>query len=971
MTYLRISSLLKLTKGRLMNKISLLLIVLISPVLVFSQTGKLTGKVLSAKTGEPLIGATVTLQGKSKATKTDQNGVYSFNGLAVGNYTIVVSNVSYMTQTLADIKIVSGEVTNLDVVMEVSGKLSTVVVKSQTTSKPRETISSLLIAQKNRASVSDGISAESIKKTPDRNVSDVLKRVTGASVQEDKFVIVRGLNDRYNASFLNGGALPSSEDNRKAFAFNIFPAAAIDNLIIQKTATPDMPGEFAGGLINIETKSTPAKDFQQFSFGLGYNTISTFKDRNYYRGGRWDFLGFDNGVRSLPESFPSVSGYQSLTDRQLVEQSKQIPNYWKMYKGTTLPNISLQYSAGKNYQKNQRDFLGWLISATYNRTYTNNEGETNGFDINFGNIGQFGLLEQNKKFPIQQQSSVNSLFGVLANVSLKLNNNNTFSLKNILSINGEDRVIYREGFDDVLGAPDVKSKATAFWFTSNRIISSQASGEHYHPKTKIKINWLASYSNISREMPSLRTMKYRTNSSGNWEAVVGGFTNEGGGNILFFNNAEAGYNLRADLARSFKIGNLIQNQIKAGAFYQTRDKNFDARKLNFNRYTNNNAVFDINLLSLTQDKIFSPQYMGLQRNGKGGFFIDDATQPEDSYEGSSNLFAYYAMLDQRFGKFVRLIYGARMEDFRLKFYSARLGATEPIQVKSSKVDLLPSANLVFTIGAKQNLRLSYAKTLNRPEFIELAPFLFYDFSTRLLVSGRESNKRAEINNYDLRYEFYPGKAQLFSVSFFHKKFIDPIELRFLNGVSTQAEYVNLPEAQVTGGEIETRLLLGALFGSSEKHILSKLTIYGNYTQMESKLTLTKDTSQKRLQSSRPMQGQSPYVFNSGISYKDDERGISATVSLNRVGPRIFISGNGQDGDYDIIEAPRTVLDFQLAKTFTKRNIEIKLNVKDILAQQRYLFYDVDNNQKLQLGSDQVLTQNNLGRVISIALTYNF
>lgn len=938
---------------------------------VFSQTGKLTGKVLSMKTGDPLIGATVALKDKGRTVKTDQNGAFSFGGLQPGNYVLVVSYVSFTTKTTDPIKVVANDVTTQDVLLEEAGKLQAVVVKSQSAApRVRESVNSLLILQKNRASVSDGISQESIKKTPDRNVSDVLKRVTGASVQDEKFVIVRGLNDRYNASFLNGAALPSSEDSRKAFAFNIFPANVIDNLIIQKTATPDMPGEFAGGLINIETKGIPAQNFQSFSFGLGYNTITTFKEREYYRGGRWDFLGFDNGVRALPDNFPSVQGYKSLTNRELVTASQTFPNYWKIYKGSTMPNLSMQYSLGKNIQRNQKEFLGLILSATYSRSFSNGAGETNGYDINQGGApGQFGFLELNRIYPDQHQSATNTLLGLLANASLKINGNNTISFKNLLSISSDDRVIVRVGLDDPLQTDQIVT-SSAFWFTSNRIFSSQLIGEHYEPKSKIKINWVASFSNIDREIPSLRTMKYRL-VNGQQQAAIGAYTNEGAGNILYFNNNETGINTKLDLSRSFKIAKVIQNQFKAGFYYQKRDRTFNSRKLNFNRYTLGNITFDNNLLNLPQDQIFNPKYMGVQRNGLGGFYIDDATQPEDSYEGFSELYAYYGMLDQRFGKFVRLIYGARIEDFHLLFYSARLGAIDPIQVNTRKQDVLPSANVVFTIGQKQNLRFSYAQTVNRPEFLELAPFLFYDFSTRLLVSGRETNKRALIDNYDARYEYFPGRAQLISVSFFHKKFTDPIELRFLNGVSTQAEYVNLPSAEVTGGEIEIRSLLGALFNSPEKSILNRLTVYGNYTQMESKLVITTDTSQKRLQSNRPMQGQSPYVFNAGVTYQDDTRGFSATLSANRVGPRIFITGNGQDGDYDILEAPRTVLDLQVAKTFAKKNMELKLNIKDLLAQNRYLFYDTNADQDLDFKVDPVLNSLSFGRIISLNLTYKF
>ena len=251
---------------------------------VNAQTGKITGKVLNEKTGEVLIGATVIVEGKSKTTQTDQNGVYTLSGLLPGEYTLKCTYVSFNAKSIPGIKLKANEVVVQDFVMEAKGTIKEIVIKSPGSTKPKETVSSLLVAQKNSASVSDGISAESIKRTPDRNTGDILKRVSGASLQEDRFAVVRGLNDRYNSAYINGAPLPSSESDRKAFAFDIFPANMLDNLIIYKTATPDMPGEFAGGQIVINTKGIPTENFSSFSMGVGVNTIATFQNKKVYEG---------------------------------------------------------------------------------------------------------------------------------------------------------------------------------------------------------------------------------------------------------------------------------------------------------------------------------------------------------------------------------------------------------------------------------------------------------------------------------------------------------------------------------------------------------------------------------------------------------------------------------------------------------------------------------------------------------------
>src|SRR5690606_23150562 len=176
--------------------------------------------------------------------------------------------------------------------------------------------------QKNSASVSDGISAEAIRRTPDKNTSDVLKRVSGASIQDNKFAIVRGLNERYNAAYLNGAPLPSSESDRKAFSFDIFPSNMLDNLVITKTARPDMPGEFAGGIIDISTKSIPEKNFISVSVQSSYNTLATFKTQYYYKGGKMDWLGLDDGRRALPSVVPDMDKFPGSRSGQ-AELAKQ------------------------------------------------------------------------------------------------------------------------------------------------------------------------------------------------------------------------------------------------------------------------------------------------------------------------------------------------------------------------------------------------------------------------------------------------------------------------------------------------------------------------------------------------------------------------------------------------------------------------------------------------------------------------
>ena len=938
-----------------------------------AQKAKITGKVISSKTGEPLIGATVSVEGTKKSTQTDQNGFYSISGLDKGTYTLSATYVSYTNKTVSGVVVKEGEVVNQDVVMDRAGDMSGVVVKSSGggLNKPKETVSSLLIAQKNSASVSDGISAETIKRTPDRNTGDILKRVSGASLQDDKFAVIRGLADRYNSASLNGAPLPSSESDRKAFAFDIFPANMLDNLVIYKTATPDMPAEFAGGQIVINTKGIPTENFQSFTFGMGFNTQSTFRPRKYYEGGQWDFLGIDN-TRKLPTDYPSIITLKNLSTNDRLAYAKSFNNTnWAYLTKNALPNTNLQYIIGRNIQRKEKDFFGFLFSVTYQKTLSQNNGDRTFFAPEYDNAPQRVYQEE--------FNSVQTLMGAIANFSLKINNNHNLSFKNIFSINSEDRVITRDGVNDIINEPHNFFKSYALWFTTNKILSSQLIGEHYIPSAKLKINWVGSFSDIKRDIPALRRMAF--DSTAGDRAFVAKLAstapvdNDNTAGLAFYStNNETVNHFKIDFSRNFKFNKDYQLNAKFGGYYQMRDREFNPRLLAFSSFDNDR--FNENILTVSPDQIFTKKYMGYLAGGKTGLNLKDITEIRDLYTAGTELYSAYGMLDQRLGKYLRLIYGARVEDFH-QTLNAEFNQFTPVRVNTRKLDLLPSVNAVVSLNTKQNLRFSYSKTINRPEFRELAPFLFRDYTIRYSVFGDTSLRRAIIENFDFRYEFFPGKAQLISGSVFYKKFVDPIELISTNQDRTLS-YKNTPSATLIGAEVEFRTVLGVLLQSASSSIWNKLTLFGNFSYIKSEVKLNvTDTNNFYFKQGRVMQGQSPYVANAGITYQNDDQNLTSTLSFNRYGQRIFLASNGDATQNGILIEPnlwengRTQIDFQITKAFPKKNLDIKLNVKDILAQKLVFFEDTNNNKKYDKGIDAKRSSLQFGRVISFTLSYKF
>lgn len=946
-----------------MQKICTLLFLLVS-LHTIAQTGRITGKVVNSNTGEALVGATITLTSPPKKAVSDQAGQYSIGGLSAGTYTFTCTFVGFNSKEVSEIVVKNGEVTDVNISLDVKqNDLATVVVRSRVS---RENQSALLITQKNSPVVSDGISAELIKKTPDRTTGDVLKRISGVSIQDNKFAVVRGLNDRYNAAYLNGAPLPSSENDRKAFAFDIFPANMLENLVILKTATPDMPGDFAGGVINISTSSIPIKNFTSISVGGGYNTITTFKDGLTYHGGKTDWLGLDDGTRAIPKGVPTTENFPVKTSERAELAKLYTTNNWGINTRNILPNLNLQFSQGLNIRRKGQEFFGMLLSLTYNKTYTFSTGELNSYVYNRDNPSEPPILTAN--FTDVKTHSEATLAGLVANFSIKLNENNKISLKNILSVNADDRVITLDGKPDVPGDPEFKVNARALWYTSNVISSSQLFGDHNVSRAKLKINWLLSFGQVDRKIPNLRQLNYGYNEGQtNYSAGIASSTisSDNSGSMFTSKTNEKIYSAKLDLSRNFDGLTNFKTQIKLGGYFQYRDRGFDARLLGFGIYRPSGG-FDNSLFSLPQDKIFDSSNMGLKANGKGGFLLLDGTNPTFAYDANSTLYSTYLMADSRIGKKLRAIYGVRYENFNQKLNSFK-DFTTPINLNTNKGDFLPSLNLVYSINSKQNLRFSYSRTVNRPEFRELAPFAFFDFSNRIVVGGNPDLVRASIDNFDLRYELYPGKGQLVSVSAFYKKFKNPIELTSDPNNFNSTAYQNALEGKNYGVEAEFRTLLSTLFGREENLVLGRFVASANASYIFSNVKEAPFAGVVKGTEDRPLQGQSPYLFNLSLGYNDNDHGWSSTLSANRVGQRIFIVGSLNEPD--TWEQGRTVLDFQLSKTLIKEKLELKLNCKDLLRQKQIFFLDLDESKSYKKDKDLIFQSRSFGSVISFTATY--
>jgi outer membrane receptor protein involved in Fe transport len=959
--------------------LTLLLIVITLFNNILAQTGKITGKVINAKSGQPLSGATLVLVEKAKTKTADQNGDFYFSKLDAGTYSIKCSYTGFQEKIIEEIIVKDND--NTDITISLNVKLATndvVITGEKRVKAAGETVSSLLIAQKSSANVSDGITLESIKKTPDKNVGDVITRVSGASVQEGRFAVIRGLNDRYNASFINAAPLPSTESDRKAFSFDIFPSSILDNLIIYKTATPDKTGEFAGGIIDIATKSTVTKNVGSITIGQSYNTLITGKNRFFSETkGKRDWLGLDDGTRALPNALPSKAVLKSYSFDEQLKTAKLFEKYkWGVKSTNTRPNFNFQFSKGFAIERKEKEFLAAIFSINYNRSFTFVTGERNSYDP----PDPTAPPTSPAAFPIQRGKYVDSIYNeeivwaALGNISLKINGKNSISWKNNLSVNTDNKLIKRIGAFDFDSDPLSFAKETVRWYTSDKIYTTQLIGEHQVGTKKTKINWLAAYSKVNREIPNLS----RTAYTGSYPDVTNltptfgsGLAQFGGNGTMFFTNSSENIkNLKTDITQPYTFMKNKQNFLKIGAGYQFRERDFTSRLLGHIKYTGTTYQEDVSIAKLPEDQQFLGQYLGVLANGKAGISIGDGTLPNADYLASSTTTHAYIMNDQRFFKKFRLIYGVRMEQFNQKLKAAK-SISDSINLNTTVTDFLPSANFVYSLTDKTNIRLSYAETLNRPEFRELAPFVFYEYVTGFNISGDETLKRSRIKNYDFRYELFPGKAQLLSFSTFYKQFTNPIEFVLLPNTTGSAGYSNNPSAYVYGVEAEFRVLLSTLFGIKKEHrLLSKFTLTGNAAYMKSKVTLGSigGISADQLGSNRPLQGQSPYILNGSLGYNNEQLGLSSTLSVNRIGDRLAIGGPILLPD--IYEKARTVIDFQIAKLFWKNKVEFKINIRDLLAQNIRTYFDYDKT-KSYTEKDRIFSSTIAPKVFSFSVNCKF
>jgi len=921
------------------------------PLSLFAQSGSIAGVLKDAATNETLIGATVVLEGTVKGSTTDIDGKYLITDIPAGTVNISVTYIGYLPVVIKDVKVLALKQTELNISLKQDSK----ELKGADITARRITHSenAVLAEMRGAQQIVNGVSAQQIAKTQDRAASDVLRRIPGVTVIEDKFIMVRGLSDRYNVVMLNDAAAPSIEPDRKGFSFDLIPAALVDRILIYKSGAPELPGEFAGGAIKIFTRNVPDENMIQLNYSASYRSASTFN--TFYKGssGKFDKFGFDGGERALPSDFPkSLNGFYG---EDLSAVGKMLPDNWSITKSDAIPDqrfsflIARPFNLGKVKAGNITSINYGVLNESRIRTIAN----FNDYNEDLKKSDPIYIYKDTLSY-----AKVN--LGVISNWSFILNKDHKLEFHNLLNQSGVNQTLIREGANYEAGS---YFRNYAVRYNQRMFYTGQVSGEHMFNEQKTKLSWMAGLNTGVTKDPDFRRVQTNrpletpealfsivTGSTASLDQL-GRFYSE-----LYENNYSG--NISGEHKLNFGKSS-FQPVVKAGVLYEKRSRTFDARWMSYIKSLSDN--FDYSLLNQPVNVALSNENI----NPVTGFKLSEGTNPYDSYSNSSELNAAYAGVMLPFTSKISFSGGARYEKY-LMTQNTKNELKKELKTELETEFILPSANVTFNMNAKTLIRAAYFKSLNRPEFREIELYSYFDFIRNEVLLGNPDLKTAEVHNADMRFEYYPSTGELISGGVFYKKFNNPIEKYALPGTgggTRSFQFDNAQSAESYGVETEVRKSLQNLEAFS---FLSKLSFTVNASYILSNVNLGEKAVMQ--DDNRPMMGQSPYMVNAGVFYNDQKKQLQVSLMYNIIGKRLFAIG-GDKSQPDIYEMPRHLTDLSITKGFGK-HIEVKLGVKDLFNNKFCYMQDVNQDGDFD-DEDQTIESYRTGSYFTAGISYRY
>lgn len=924
-------------KGR--NCFRFIFLIFTGLIAISADAAALKGKVTD-ESSEPLIGATVTIPSAGITVATDIDGNYEIPGLRNGSYVVEASYVFYKTQsTTINIE----GLTTMDFVMQAESQtLKEVVVTAQARRDSEGTIVNL---QKNSLVVQSGVSAQQITRTQDSDASEVIKRVPGISLIDERFVMVRGLSQRYNNVWLNNSAVPSSEADSRAYSFDMIPSSQLDNMIIIKSPSPEYPADFSGGFVMINTKDIPMKNFFKVSLGGSINDNTHFQDFQYSLGSSTDFLGFDNGFRSLDGGISGV--LKNIAGDGVNLQGNGFNNDWRIRNKKPVADVSFNAELNRRWISEEGRTFALLGSLNYGNSYRT--------ILNMEN-SLFGAYDVANDRPVYLRNSRDNQYNHYAKVGAMLNltylsadGNHRYEFKNIFNQIGRDRYTSRVG----INAQSNNEQSAEYYYMSRTTYNGQFTGRHQFTDNR-KFDWSVGYAYANNCMPDRR--RYVINDA--LEKGKLGLTSINDIEREFTRLNEHTASVNVNYRDTYTIGQ-IEPELRAGAYSDYRTRSYRARDFIYTYNAANNTLpSGFMYMDIPTELLVDGNY------GADKLYMLENVRWTNNYDGNNWLMAGYIGINIPINKF-NVYAGVRYEYNKMELISnTRNYEKSPRSLFYETNDFFPSMNATYRFTDKHQARMSYGRSINRPEFREVSPSVYYDFDLASNVQGNTGLESAYIDNVDLSYEFYPASGELVSVSLFYKHFKNPIEWTYTvnGGTSLTYSYENAESANTYGVELEIKKNLDFMG-------LDDFSINFNGALIKSMVVFPEDSKEK----DRPMQGQSPYLINAGIFYQPRNLGLNVALLYNRIGKRIIGVGRSLGSGDNVVnipdsyEMPRNTLDLSASKKFGD-HFEVKLSLRNILSEDiSYKQFEETEHGEVE----EVTRQFDPGRNYSISVSYSF
>lgn len=783
-------------------------------------------------TGEAVIGAVVFIKGTSKGTTTDYEGNYMLP-LEPGAHTVSVTFLSYKPFEQAGVQVVAGQPTEVNVQLEENTtQIQTVEIVG---TRQTNTTAAVLEAMRESEVVVSGVAGEQIARSMDRDAAETVKRIPGVTILNDRYVVIRGMGQRYNTVLLNDALTPSTEPDIKAFSFDILPTSVIDRILIYKNGSPELPGEFGGGVVKIYTKNVVDENSTSIGVSGSYRVGTTFHNFLTDSKSSTDFLGFDDGKRQIPGALnASVSPAQG----EVPQKGQLFPNNWAPTSATATPDLRLSLGLNRRF-----DVGSLRISTVSAASYSNTQSITEGTRDTYGSFSEeLGRSERQLSYSDKVYAN-NVRLGVISNWSARLNNNNKIEFRNLFNQLGSNEVLEREGIDYTNGGQ--RQQNYSLRYESRTIYSGQLQGTHDFNDNNTTVTWTGGYNYTNRNEPDYRRFRTADDSNdGTYRLLYQPIPTLRDAGRFYSDLEEHGVMANGQIEHRFATADSTTENaptLRAGFYAERKGRDYTSRFFSFGPA--NTSMFDQSIPLLPTDEVFASRNI----NNTTGWKLLEDSNPQNNYGAYNTYLAGFVGGATPITKALSVSGGVRVEYNNQELESLGFDG-RPLNRDNPVLSVLPSANFTYNFTERAMLRAGGSVSVNRPEFREIAPAPYFDFVNLLEVIGNPSLDVATIYNGDLRYEFYPNPTELLSIGAFYKYFNKPIETVFQNtsGANT-ITFANAKNAYSYGLEAEVRK---SLLDLSESRFVQNLTLVLNAALVQSEVELTDEFASTRLASAR-------------------------------------------------------------------------------------------------------------------------